>query len=227
MATNKAGSPTYSYTVAPHLVAEFDVPIADFAAAHRQYNYFIVGGFVFTNRKQKQHPPASASSVAKKQPQQPLMLIMQRSLSDSFGGYWDFPGGSLEPTDQTILDGVAREVFEETGFHVSKIRDLVRLDHWVMESKSRGIMSNAKYTFLIDVHEAADTEDWEEKVRLDPAEHMKWAWVTREEIEESAKMRRERRSEDVPYLFVGVQGDTTAEAWKIYSKVIKGSETTI
>lgn len=236
MATNKAGSSLYSYTVAPHLAAEYDVPFADFALAHPQYKFFIIGGFVFTNRSHTQHLPDSASDHATKkhisssmsgdEKNSHLMLIIQRALDDSFGGYWDFPGGSLEPTDQTLLDGVAREVLEETGLHVSKIRDIVRIDEWVVP-KSLGLAG--KWSFVVDVHEAADTLGWEEKVRLDPREHVKWLWVSEEEIEESARRRKEGGA---PYEFVGVQGETTWEAFKVYLRLeeaprVDGSESAV
>jgi 8-oxo-dGTP pyrophosphatase MutT (NUDIX family) len=223
MATNKAGSSLYSYTVAPHLSAEYDVPFADFALAHPKYRFFVIAGFVFTHRSHNQHLPDSASDSATMKhissamsgetKTSHLMLIIQRALDDSFGGYWDFPGGSLEPEDQTLLDGVAREVFEETGLHVSHIRDLVRVDEWV-ERKSLGVAG--KWSFVVDVHEAADTVGWEEKVRLDPREHMRWLWVSEEEIEESARLHKK---EGAPYAFVGVQGTTAWEAFKVYLRL--------
>ncbi|EED16938.1 NUDIX domain protein [Talaromyces stipitatus ATCC 10500] len=224
MATNMAGSPLYSYTVAPHLAAEFDVPFADFALAHPQYKFFVVAGFVFTKRSHSQPLPASASEYVKikhlsssattskseRGQNEPLMLIIQRALDDSYGGYWDFPGGSLEPHDQTILDGVAREVLEETGLHVSKIRDIVRIDTWI-GSKSQMLVAG-KFSFVVDVHEAADTVGWEEKIKLAPEEHVRWLWVSEEEIEKSAVRPGEDRI--VPYAFVGVQGETAWEAFK-------------
>ncbi|RAO69232.1 uncharacterized protein BHQ10_005244 [Talaromyces amestolkiae] len=222
MATNKAGSSLYSYTVAPHLAAEYDVPFADFALAHPQYKAFVIGGFVFTHRSHAQHLPDSASDRATKKhiassmsgEEKPshLMLIIQRALDDSFGGYWDFPGGSLERTDQTLLDGVAREVFEETGLHVSKIRDIVRVDEWI-ERKS--LRPAGKWSFVVDVHEAVDTVEWEEKIRLDPREHGKWLWVNEEEVEESARLHKE----GAPYMFVGVQGGTAWEAFRVYLRL--------
>lgn len=223
MATNKAGSSLYSYTVAPHLVAEYDVPFTDFALAHPQYKFFVIAGFVFTHRSHAQHLPDSASDHATKKHiassmsgegrTSHLMLIIQRALHDSFGGYWDFPGGSLEPEDQTLLDGVAREVFEETGLHVSRIRDIVRVDEWI-EPKSLGLAG--KWSFVVDVHEAADTVAWEEKIRLDPMEHVKWLWVSEEEIEESARLHKK---EGAPYAFVGVQGGTAWEAFRVYLRL--------
>lgn len=45
------------------------------------------------------------------------LLIAQRHLEDSFGGYWEFPGGKREK-DETIEDCLVREAFEELGIQV-------------------------------------------------------------------------------------------------------------
>ena len=45
------------------------------------------------------------------------LLIAQRHLEDSFGGYWEFPGGKREK-DETIEDCLVREAAEELGIQV-------------------------------------------------------------------------------------------------------------
>jgi 8-oxo-dGTP pyrophosphatase MutT (NUDIX family) len=226
--TNKAGSPLYSYRVAPHLQSTFDVPMSTFREAHPQYNYYVVAGFIFTTSKNKdkdgsRRVPASASpaaqaAVAANQPPPPLTLLLRRALSDSYGGYWDFAGGSLEESDQTLLDGVAREVLEETGYHVSRIRDLARVDEWTQASSSHRlpaiVLRVAKFSFVVDVHEANDTKDWEENARLDPKEHMAFAWATEDEVRRSVLNKHHGRREEGPYAFVGVQGETLLEGFR-------------
>ena len=44
------------------------------------------------------------------------ILITQRPATTVFGGYWELPGGKLDP-GETIDDCVARELFEELGIH--------------------------------------------------------------------------------------------------------------
>lgn len=44
--------------------------------------------------------------------------LAERSARDSHG--WDFPGGGLE-ADEPLMDGLAREVWEETGLQVKVI----------------------------------------------------------------------------------------------------------
>ena len=59
------------------------------------------------------------------------MLLLQRSLSDSYGGYWEAPAGGVDATiDGTILEATAREVREESGLNVSRFVDLVAVDEW-------------------------------------------------------------------------------------------------
>lgn len=42
-------------------------------------------------------------------------LLVRRSLFDTYGGLWVFPGGHVDPKDQTIVDAAARELKEEAG----------------------------------------------------------------------------------------------------------------
>ena len=44
-------------------------------------------------------------------------LIAQRLPNDSFGGYWEFPGGKLV-SGETLESGLAREILEELGVRV-------------------------------------------------------------------------------------------------------------
>jgi len=44
-------------------------------------------------------------------------LIAQRKRGDRFAGFWEFPGGKLEP-GETPEECLAREIFEELGIRV-------------------------------------------------------------------------------------------------------------
>jgi len=37
-------------------------------------------------------------------------LLAQRSMSDTASGTWVFPGGKVDPEDQTVIDAAAREL---------------------------------------------------------------------------------------------------------------------
>ena len=62
------------------------------------------------------------------------LLIAQRHLQDSFGGYWEFPGGKREQ-DETIEECLAREAFEELGIRIHPERLLCNRIHGVPERR--------------------------------------------------------------------------------------------
>lgn len=49
------------------------------------------------------------------------LLIARRHLNDSFGGYWEFPGGKREP-GETIEACLMREAVEELGIRIQPER---------------------------------------------------------------------------------------------------------
>lgn len=56
------------------------------------------------------------------------LLIAQRNLGDSFGGYWEFPGGKRE-REETIEDCLVREAREELGILIQPERLLCNRVH--------------------------------------------------------------------------------------------------
>ena len=56
------------------------------------------------------------------------ILITQRKAEQVLGGYWELPGGKVEP-DETPRDAVVRELLEETGMHVQPIAALPTTQH--------------------------------------------------------------------------------------------------
>ena len=62
------------------------------------------------------------------------LLIAQRHLQDSFGGYWEFPGGKREP-NETIEECLAREAFEELGIRIHPERLLCNSVHGAPERR--------------------------------------------------------------------------------------------
>ncbi|KAL5338264.1 NUDIX hydrolase domain-like protein [Aspergillus crustosus] len=198
-----------TFTVAPHL-QEYNLPFATFRANNPKYTHFIGGGLIFSrgastpqNQTKKDNEITNGKEDGEKESLR--ILLIQRALDDSFPGEWEGPGGLCEESDETLLAGVSREVFEETGLHVSHFVELVGKDEWV-RVKPASVISAVKFTFLVEVHEAvpvsessdgdgvpADRLDdggvvpglkkrWEELVKLDPAEHQAFEWVGEEEI---------------------------------------------
>jgi mutator protein MutT len=56
------------------------------------------------------------------------ILICRRKKNDSFGGYWEFPGGKCE-AGETIQQCVQREMLEELAIHVTPVRALAPIEH--------------------------------------------------------------------------------------------------
>lgn len=107
------------------------------------------------------------------------ILLVQRAADDSMPNLWELPGGAVDPTDATVLDGCARELKEETGLTV--IRILRRVTEGAdgepvtVHTNSRGNRIFAKFVFEVEVRD-------DEEVVLDPIEHQGWVWATEEEV---------------------------------------------
>jgi 8-oxo-dGTP diphosphatase len=62
------------------------------------------------------------------------LLIAQRHLGDSFGGYWEFPGGKREK-GETIEGCLEREVFEELAVRIIPERLLCKREHGTIDRR--------------------------------------------------------------------------------------------
>ena len=102
-------------------------------------------------------------------------LVLHRSSeNDYMSGKWDTPGGSVEFGENPI-EGLKREVFEETGLKVK-----VGMPLYVYS-----FMSNPqRHQFQI----IFDCELWEGKIKLNPEEHDSFLWVTLDEMKNLEKI---------------------------------------
>lgn len=203
---------TLPYTIAPHL-EYFNVPFAEFTAARREFDAFGVGGYVFSR-------PAPTSDAEFP----PRILLLQRALSDSMPGCWEGPGGAAEPDeDTTLLDGVVREVAEETGLHVSRIVELVTVDVWTHTRRNGDQIRIAKYSFIVEVHEAmkqvsdgtcqaVSIDDI--PVKLEATEHQAFDWALEEDVRYS--LRTGQGKYQLPLPSVGHQGPNILRAFALF-----------
>lgn len=97
------------------------------------------------------------------------LLIAQRHLDDSFGGYWEFPGGKRE-RDETIEGCLAREAFEELGIRIQPEKFLC--NRMQEASKCRISLSFFFCKWVSGEPRAIDCKDF--------------AWVSREDIRQYA-----------------------------------------
>jgi mutator protein MutT len=56
------------------------------------------------------------------------ILIAQRNPKDTFGLYWEFPGGKPE-SGESLTETVVREIKEETGIDIQVDRFFERINH--------------------------------------------------------------------------------------------------
>lgn len=175
---------TRTYTVAPHL-EYLNIPLATLSANRPEFESFGVGGYIFADRLSTDNNTNNNTNPwSTNVNSTPRILLIQRALTDSMGGCWEGPGGATEPDlDQTLLDGVVREVLEETGLNVSRIVDLVAVDSWQHLRRNGEMLRIAKYSFIVDVYEAGRPIE-EINVRLEPSEHQAYEWALEEEVRE-------------------------------------------
>ncbi|KAJ5159400.1 uncharacterized protein N7482_006404 [Penicillium canariense] len=201
------------YTIAPHL-KYFNIPIADFIATRREFDAFGVGGFIFSRAAD----PTSDAGCP------PRILLLQRALTDSMPGCWEGPGGAAEPEeDQTLLDGVVREVTEESGLHVSRILELVAVDVWDHTRRNGDKIRIAKYSFIVEVHEAtAVRSDGSPQpvarddipVQLEATEHQAFDWALEEDVRHSQQTGQGKYQ--LPLPSIGRQGANILRAFELF-----------
>ncbi|KAJ5638240.1 hypothetical protein N7490_008119 [Penicillium lividum] len=174
----------FPYTVASHL-AYFDTPSAEFAARRPEIECFGVGGYIFSQ---------DADLTGSESTSPPRILLLQRALTDSMPGLWEGPGGAHElKEDRTLLDGVVREVLEETGLHVSRFVELVGVDGWTHQQRDGRFIRIAKYSFIVEVYErrrevsgVSEVVPHEEiSVVMEVGAHQAYKWAVEEEVKVS------------------------------------------
>lgn len=191
-----------TYTVAPHL-QYFAVPLASFIAARPEMEGFGVGAYIFSRAD---HPSR--------------ILLLQRAESDSMPGCWEGPGGACEPDkDETLLDSLVRETFEESGLHVSRVVELVAVNCWEHHRRTGGKIRLVKYSFIVDVHESLHSDTKEPvpaaqiPVQLEATEHQHYDWATEDNVHISLKSTSGPYK--FPYLSMGHQAPNILRAFEL------------
>ncbi|GFF50641.1 hypothetical protein IFM61606_06192 [Aspergillus udagawae] len=197
-------------------LAKFNVPIAEFFASNPQYTEFITGAYIFSNGTDGGVDIQTFTRTNS----EPRVLLLQRSLTDDYGGCWEGPGGSCEHTDSTLLSALVREVFEESGLHVSRVLDLVAVEDWDSGYTAQGKAKKAvKYSFLVDVHERAlraqqGASGWEQQVTIAPEEHEQFQWGTEEQVRKGTETQEER------FRFCGEEGSNFLKAFEAFRRLL-------
>ena len=140
------------------------------------------------------------------------LLLVQRSSQDSVPDLWEVPGGSSEYDDPTILHSVARELFEETGLHLTRFNRQIgsgvnfKTGHgpdkkrWLKLSFEVEALEipRTSHDHVHGPHNIAGPGNNDQvsdqlldslPIKLDPREHQNFAWATEEDIWNSAPSR--------------------------------------
>jgi 8-oxo-dGTP pyrophosphatase MutT (NUDIX family) len=144
--------PTFSLAFSSSL-SSLNVSVKEYLALHKEYEGIAIGALIFDSRDR--------------------LLVLQRAAHDSMPNLWETPGGACDEEDETILHGVAREVWEESRLKVSAILQQVGPGDGIVFFTRKGLKV-CKYTLEVEVEST-------EGVKLDPNEHQNYIWVTEEE----------------------------------------------
>jgi 8-oxo-dGTP pyrophosphatase MutT (NUDIX family) len=146
-------------------LVQFQVTVQQYLTSHPDLHQLVASAMVFHSDR---------------------ILLVQRS-PDEIGhaNCWETPGGSCDREDATVLHSAARELFEETGLHVTRFNHQVGEGLRFETGSGNQRKQWVKFSFDVDIGEAKGTvtqEQLGEFIKLDPLEHQQWLWVTEHEI---------------------------------------------
>lgn len=93
------------------------------------------------------------------------LILLRSKESTLFPLHWDFPGGKLE--DEDPLDGIRREILEETSLNVISLNPIGVYDM---------VLNNTPHRFTL-----YSTQGWSGTVKISH-EHSEYRWATKDEI---------------------------------------------
>lgn len=108
------------------------------------------------------------------------VLIIERVTDDFLGGFFELPSGHIEP-GETLLDGLVREVQEETGLKILMVNSFAgAFDYHTGAGKLA-----RQLNFEVEVADGS--------VMLNPTEHSSYRWCKCAEELSELKMSKETR----------------------------------
>ncbi|KAF2718990.1 hypothetical protein K431DRAFT_287162 [Polychaeton citri CBS 116435] len=130
-------------------------------------------------------------------------LILRRIATDTYPLDWELPGGGADfDADRTLADVAARELWEETGLRAKRMVCPIRPDgpgeQQEQEQEMMNINGDKSHHSTVSIFSDEEGDDWgianfivevedlSRPVLIDPREHVEWAWVTEQEVRDSA-----------------------------------------
>lgn len=178
--------PPADFTLDPSL-SSYDILIHDYLSelnesATPKLEGLATGAVIFSN-----HHPAD---------QPDRVLLVQRASHDSMPNRWEIPGGAVDK-NETVVGGLAREVWEESGLEVKRfvacVGDGDGLNAGAVFTTTRGRFV-FKLTFVVEVKDSS-------AVKLDPEEHQDYVWATEEECRAKLVERSAERKGSTELVF--------------------------
>lgn len=155
-------------------LSAYTVSLRTYLDAHPELDAVAVGAVVFSAF------PTQPADTARDH-----VLLIQRAAHDSMPLRWEVPGGACDPEDKSILHGLGRELWEESGLILTAVRAQIG---GVRVFFTRRNLRVGKFTFEAKIQHvqaardgnAAGTEPFP-AVTLDPNEHQAYLWATEDE----------------------------------------------
>jgi 8-oxo-dGTP pyrophosphatase MutT (NUDIX family) len=150
----------------------------NYLSRHPEFHAVAVGALVFSDVAPSHVPPGGPDAASGTCDH---ILLIQRAASDSMPLLWEIPGGACDPDDESILHGMGRELWEESGLVLTAV--VGRAGGDVVFFTRRGLPV-CKHTFEVEVRAEAGTLP---DVTLDPNEHQAYLWATEDECRAGRK----------------------------------------
>ncbi|KAJ2972015.1 hypothetical protein NQ176_g7400 [Zarea fungicola] len=178
-------------------LAGLDISKAAYLAANPHVARLMAAAMVF------RQPNSTATSTSASAAQ---TLLLCRAFGDSYPMKWEISGGSVDAGDSSILDAIARELWEETGLvvrHMSSpvlivpaegearyaLSDDMRCGLGIKpDEEDVGINADGLSVTFLETGEiwakptAIVEVDTTDGVVLREDEHVDWAWATEEDV---------------------------------------------
>lgn len=162
-------APEGGFTFTHHPTVEgFHIPAKSFISARQAISGAATGALVFSRATGEDR-----------------VLLIQRAPCDSMPLRWEIPGGACDLEDESLLHGLARELWEEAGLTLRSVTRQVGQEHVFRTTKGFVV---AKVTFEVEVEAPGRTTSGADveklalpEVTLDPNEHVRHVWATEAE----------------------------------------------